>query len=100
MGDALVVACRRHAVVLAQGVKAAGQVVLCGLVEVLEGRRQAVGAMDRRDPTERPEGILQALGQGHIALAAQNHMGVLEAAIGEPEMIQAMIKGGAGDGHA
>jgi len=52
--------------------------VNCSLAE---GGREAVAAMLTRGAAECPEGILQALGQGDIALAAQHHMGMLEARI-------------------
>jgi hypothetical protein len=55
--------------------------------------------MDFEHATKRPEDILKALGQGHIALAAQNHMGMLEAAIGQPKVIQAMIQRFTSDGY-
>ncbi len=99
MGNALVVARWRHAVVPTQGIEAVGKIVLSRLVQVLEGRRQAVGAVVVRSATKRPEGILQSLGRCHIALATQNHMGVLESAVGKTEVIQAMIQRLTGDGH-
>ena len=52
------------------------------------------------DATKCPEGILQSLGKRDIALASQNNMGVLEATIGQPEVIQAMVQRLTGNGHA
>ena len=50
-----------------------------------------------RRPAERPQGILQPFGQGDEALAAEHDMGVLEAGIGQPEVIEPMIERLAGD---
>ena len=36
-----------------------------------------------RRPTERPQRVLQPLGQGHVTLAAQDDMDVLEARAGQ-----------------
>ena len=52
--------------------------------------------MLRRRAAERPQGILQTFRQGDEALAAQHHVGMLEAGIGQTEVIQAMIQRGAG----
>jgi hypothetical protein len=53
-----------------------------------------------RSPTERPEGILQAFGQGNEALAAKHDVGVLEPAIGQTEVIETMIERGPRDRNA
>ena len=50
--------------------------------------------------TQRPERVLQALSQGDEALAAEHDMGVLEAGIGEPEMVEPVIERLAGDRDA
>lgn len=100
MRDAGIVAGRRHAVVGAQGFVAAGQVLLCVPAQVTEGSRQAVGAMLPRRGVQRPEGVLQAFGQGDEALAAENDVRMLEARAGEPEMIEPVIQRRAGDGDA
>jgi hypothetical protein len=49
-----------------------------------------------RRPSQRPQRVLQSLGQRHEALAAQDHVRVLEARVGEPEVIQPMIQRHAG----
>jgi len=51
-----------------------------------------------RRPAERPQGILQAFGQGDEALATEHDMGVLKPGIGEPEVVEAMIERHARDG--
>jgi hypothetical protein len=47
--------------------------------------------MFARDAAERPERILQTFGQRHEALAAENHMGMLEAGERQPEVIEAVV---------
>src|SRR3546814_8938739 len=89
VGDAGIVAGRRHAVMDAQGVVAAGQVLLCVPVQVAEGGRQAVGAMLARRGAQRPEGGLKAFGQGHETLAAEDEMRMSENGLGKPEVIEA-----------
>ena len=60
MGLAAVVARGAHAVVVAQLLVAAGEIVTGGLIEVVVGGRQAVGTVLLRDPTEQPQGVLAA----------------------------------------
>ena len=98
VGDAGIVAARLHAVMGAQRIVAPGQVLAGVAIQIAEGGREAVAAMLTRGAAERPEGVLQALGQGDIALAAEHDMGMLEAGIGEPEVIEPMIERLAGDG--
>src|SRR3546814_2631309 len=50
-----------------------------------------------RRAAQRPQGILQPLRQRDITLAAQDHMGMLEARTGEPEVVQPVIKPDPGD---
>src|ERR1019366_5760455 len=50
------------------------------------------------DASEIPQRVLQALGDSRKALAAEDHCGMIPAAVGQPEMIQAMREGLAGDG--
>ena len=50
-----------------------------------------------RHAAQRPQRVLQALGQRHEALAAEHDMGVLEAGEGEAEVIEPMIERNAGD---
>jgi len=76
MGNAAVFAAGRHAVMRAQGVIAAGEILPCLSVDVAKGRRQAAAAVLRRSPAHGPQRILQPLGQGHTALATQDHMAV------------------------
>ena len=100
MGDAGIVAGRRHAVMAAQLLVAARQILAGIPVQIAECRRQAVAAVLARNPAERPERVLQAFGQGNEALAAEHDMGMLEAGIGEPEMVEPVIERLAGDGDA
>ena len=53
-----------------------------------------------RGATERPQRVLQPLGQGDEALAAEHDMGMLEAGIGQPEVVEPVIQRGPGDGDA
>ena len=71
---------------------AARQILPGILVQVAEGRREAVGAMVVRDTAQGPQRVLQALGQSREALAAEHHMSVLEAAPDEPKMIEPVIE--------
>ena len=92
MGDAAIVAGRRHTVMSAEILVSTSQIVLRILVEIAEGSGQTVGPMLSRRSAERPQGILQSFGQGHEALATEHHMGVLKPGIGEPEVVKAMIE--------
>ena len=53
-----------------------------------------------RHAAERPQRILQALGQRHEALAAEHDMGMLEARERQPEVIEPMLQRDAGDRDA
>ncbi|MET4518387.1 hypothetical protein ABIB81_007740 [Bradyrhizobium sp. I1.7.5] len=75
-----------------KGLVSLRQIIPCIAIEIAECGRQAVGPMLPRRPTERPEGILQAFGQGNEALAAKHDVSVLEAAIGQTEVIETMIQ--------
>ena len=68
-------------------------------VEIAERGRQAVAAMLQRGAAQSPESILQPFGQGDIALAAKNEVGMLEPRIGEAEMVEAVIERPACDRH-
>ena len=98
--DAGVVARRGHPVVDAQRLVASGQVLLGGLVEVAEGGREAVGAVLARGAAERPERVLQTFGERQEALAAQHDVGVLEARVGEPEVVEPVVEELAGHADA
>ena len=100
VGEAGVVAGRRHAVMGAQRLVAAGQVVFGLPVEVAESGREAVGAVLARGAAERPERVLQAFGERHEALPTQHDVGVLEARVGEPEVVEPVIEGLAGHADA
>ncbi len=95
-----VVAGRGHAVVGTQRLVAPGEVVLGGGVEVAKSRRQAVGAMLARRPAEQPQGVLQPLGQGDEALAAEDHVRVLEPRVGEAEVVEPVVEPDADDRDA
>src|SRR6476620_11329172 len=100
MGDAGIVARRRHAVMVAELIVAARQVCAGLGVEIAEGRRKAVGTVLARYATERPQGVLQPFRQGHETLPAEHDMGVFEAGIGQPEVIEPVIQRGASDRNA
>ena len=51
-------------------------------------------------PAQRPQGVLDAFCQGDETLAAEHDMGMLEAGIGEPEMIEPVVQGLASDRNA
>jgi hypothetical protein len=92
VGDATIVARRRHAVMGAQFLVAPGEVLLRNAVDIAECRRQAVAAVLFRHAAERPQGILQAFGERDKTLAAEHHMGMLEARECQSEVIEPMIK--------
>jgi hypothetical protein len=95
--DTAVVAGRFHAVVRAQRIVSAGQVLARVVVKIAERRRQAIAAMLARYAAERPQRVLQAFGQRDVALAAQDDMDVLKARARQPEVVQPMVKFDAGD---
>ena len=45
-----------------------------------------------RHPAKQPQGVLQPLGEGHEALAAEDDVGVLEARVGEPEVVEPVFE--------
>ncbi len=100
MRDAAIVAGRLHPVMGAQRVIAPGQVLARILVQVAERGREAVAAMLERRAAERPQRVLQPFGQRHIAFAAEDHMGMLEARVDQPEVVEPVIEPFAGDGDA
>src|SRR3546814_15259619 len=91
VGDAGIVAGRRHAVMDAQGVVAAGQVLLCVPVQVAEGGRQAVGAMPARRGAPPPDGGLPAFGPGPEPLPAENDNRMPATGVGQPALIRPAI---------
>ena len=100
MGDAGGVAGRAHAVMGAERLVAAGLVLGGVAAEVAEGGGEAVGAVLPGRATERPEGILQPLGEGGEALAAEHHADVLPAGEGEAEVVEPVLERLAGDADA
>jgi hypothetical protein len=52
-----------------------------------------------RGSTKRPKRVLKPFSQSDIALTAQNHMGVLKAAVGKTKVIQAMAQRIPRNGH-
>jgi hypothetical protein len=81
----------RHAVVLAQRLVADGQFLALG--QVVERRRQAVGAVFLRHATGHPQCVLQPCGQALEALAAQHHPCVAPAAVRQRELVQPVREG-------
>ena len=97
VGHTATVARGAHPVVLAQRLITLGQVLLRGLAKVAERRRQAVGTVFRRGAAKRPQRLLQAAAEGAERLAAHHHGGVLEAGVGQPEVVQQVPQRRAGD---
>src|SRR6266699_3956476 len=85
--DTPVVAGRYHVVMAHEPLVATRQILLSGAVQVAVCRREAIAAMLARRTAERPQCILQTLGQCDKALAAEHDVGMLEAREGEPEVI-------------
>ena len=90
--DAGVVARGLHAVMAHQVLIALRQILLRVAVEVAERRRQAVAAMLLRHAAERPQRVLQALRERDEALAAEDHVGMLEAGEREAEVVEPVIE--------
>jgi hypothetical protein len=90
--DAGVVARRRHAVVGDQRLVTLRQVVPRITVEVAERRRQTIAAVHLRNAAQRPQRVLQALGERDVALSAQHDVRVLEAGERETEAIEPMVE--------
>lgn len=89
---AAIVAARAHAVVAAQRLMAPGRIGLPVDGQIAEGRRQAVGTVPAGGTAQPPQGVLRPFGQGREALAAEDGLGVLPAAAGEAEMVEAMVE--------
>ncbi len=88
--DARVVPGRYHAVMAHQPLIALCQILLSVAVQVAECRREAIAAMLARHPAERPQRILQTLGQRDKALAAKHDVSMLEARERQPEVVEPM----------
>jgi hypothetical protein len=84
----------------AQGFVAQRPVCGCVAFQVAERGRQTVTLVFARGTAQGPEGVLQAFGQCHEALAAQHNMDMFKAAISQPEVIKPMDQGLARDGDA
>src|SRR3546814_9378431 len=88
MRNTAVIAGRLHPVMATQRVISVRQILARRCIQIPERRRQTVAAMLARRAAQRPQGILQPLRQRDITLAAQDHMGMLEARTGEPDVDQ------------
>ena len=53
-----------------------------------------------RGAAQQPERVLQPLGEGNEAFAAEDDVRVLESRIDEPEVVEPVVQGGVGDGDA
>ena len=84
---------------LHERVIAARQIFPGVTVQVAERSRQAVAAMLEGNATQCPQGILQSLGQGNEAFAAENNVGMLETGEDQPEVIEHMLERLTRDGH-
>src|SRR6266567_2898108 len=78
---------RHHVVMAHQCLIAQRQILLCVAVQVAECCRETIAAVLAWCPAERPQRILQTLGQRHKALAAEHDVGMLEAREGQPEVV-------------
>src|SRR5215469_15658284 len=87
-----IVAGRLHAVMPAQRLVAIRLILPRVVIEIAEGGGQAVAAMLQRGAAERPQRILQPLGQCHKALTAEYNMGVLPAGKGQAEVVESVIQ--------
>ena len=88
MGFPAVVAAGFHAVMADEGVVARGDIFALVDGQVAKGGREAVGAMLTRCPAERPERLLQVLGQSREALPAQDHTDMFPAAVDHDEVVK------------
>src|SRR5208282_5832868 len=100
MREAGVVTGWRHAVMAAERLVALRQILLRVGIEIAEGGRQAIAAMLLGNAAERPQRILQALGQRDEALAAEDNMGMLETRECQSEVIEPMRQRDAGNHNA
>src|SRR3981189_459902 len=98
--DAPIIAGRLHAVMRAQRLVAARLILPRVVVEIAESGRQAVAAMLQGSAAERPQRILQALGQCYEALTAEHDMSMLPAREGQSEVAEPGIQHGTGDADA
>src|ERR1700693_2289117 len=85
--DTPVVAGRYHVVMAHEPLVATRQILLSGAVQVAEFRRAASAPMFARRTAERPQCILQTLGQCDKALAAEHDVSMLEARERQPKMV-------------
>jgi len=92
VGNACIVAGRLHPVMSAQRIISRGQISAGIGIKITERSREAVRPVTPRSTACGPQGVLQPLSQGNKALAAQDHMAVLEPAIGQPEVIEHMLQ--------
>jgi len=70
------------------------------LGEILERRREAVGAMLAWRSADEPERVLQPLGERREALPALDHARVFPLRVGEREVVESMREGKALHRHA
>ena len=87
MCDTQVVPGRYHVVMAHEPLVTPRQIILNGAVQIAERRREAIAAMLARHAAERPQCILQTLGQRDKALAAEHDVGMLEAREREPVVV-------------
>ena len=83
MGHPAVVATGAQAVVSAERLVARGDVEGVAAVPVAAGGREPISAQFLGHPTAGSQGVLQALGEGHKALTAVNHLAVSPATPGQ-----------------
>src|ERR1035441_6540292 len=90
--DATVVAGRHHTEMDDERREAPGQVFGIRQSQITESRREAVAAMLPRNAAEQVQRILQAAGQGRIALTSQHDLSMLEAGKGQREVVEPMFQ--------
>ena len=92
MGDPAIVAGRRHPIMGAQVLVSGGQILLRLRSRLRKAADRLSVRCSRGAPPSDHRAFCSPLGQGDEALAAEHDMGVLEAGIGEPEVIEPMIE--------
>ncbi len=97
VGDAAIVAAGLHAIMGAKRFIPICHVLRGIGIEIAECSRKAVRAVIARCAADRPKGVLQTTRQRGKTLAAFDNLGMLEAAIGQPEVIEQILEDHAGD---
>ena len=97
VGDASVVAGRRHLVMRAQRLIPLGLILQGVTLEIVKGCREAVAAMLERRTAQGPQRVLQSLRQRDKAFTAEHHLGMTPAAERQAKMVEPVLERLAGD---